>query len=119
MYTGPFFSINEWLDAVDPSYCTFEGGDDLAFDPQLPNPFPGGFDDHTCGTVKVPHVISASQVVEEISYTDFYKQRQCDEFAKLGLMGVTVLYSSANTSVAGAQKLYCLDNNGTSPSCVR
>ncbi|KAF5310892.1 hypothetical protein D9619_008189 [Psilocybe cf. subviscida] len=111
--TGSFFSINEWLDAVDGSYCTSDGGNDLAFNPQLPNPFPGGFNNHSCGTVKVPNIISVSQAVEEITYTDFYKQCQCNEFVKLGLMGVTVLYAAANTGTAGAARLYCLDDNGS------
>ena len=53
---GEFFSLNEWLDAVDGSYCTFDGGDDFVFDPQLPNPLPGGFMDHSCGTAKAPNV---------------------------------------------------------------
>lgn len=118
--TGQFFSLNEWLDAVDGSYCTSDGGDDFTFDPQLPNPLPGGFKDHSCGTVKAPNVVSNSQAVDEHAYTAFYRQRQCNEFAKLGLMGVTVLYSAGNTGtsgtntgLSGTQSGYCIDENGT------
>ncbi|KAF8965082.1 subtilisin-like protein [Flammula alnicola] len=110
---GQFFSLNEWLDAVDGSYCTSEGGDDFTFDPQLPNPRPGGFTDHSCGTAKAPNVVSNSQAVDEHVYSDFYRQRQCNEFAKLGLMGVTVLYSAGNTGISGIQSGYCLDDNGS------
>ncbi|KJA23154.1 hypothetical protein HYPSUDRAFT_40323 [Hypholoma sublateritium FD-334 SS-4] len=117
---GQFFSMNEWLDAVDGSYCTSGGGDDLTFDPQLPNPLPGGFKDHSCGTAKVPNVVSNSQAVDEHAYTAFYRQRQCNEFAKLGLMGVTVLYaagntgtSGTNTGISGTQSGYCIDDNGS------
>ena len=118
--TGSFFSFNEWLDAVDGSYCTSDGGDDFTFDPQLPNPLPGGFKDHSCGTAKAPNVVSNSQAVDEHAYTAFYRQRQCNEFAKLGLMGVTVLYaagntgtSGTNTGLSGTQSGYCIDENGT------
>ncbi|KAF8905279.1 Pro-kumamolisin, activation domain-containing protein [Gymnopilus junonius] len=97
---GEVFSFNEWLDAVDGSYCTSEGGDDFTYDPQLPNPLPGGFKDHSCGTVKAPNVVSNSQAFHEYQFSDFYKNRQCNEFAKLGLMGVTIFG-------------YCLDGNGS------
>ncbi|KAJ8501884.1 hypothetical protein ONZ45_g11978 [Pleurotus djamor] len=67
--SGPFggVSFNEWLDAVDGSYCTSDGGDDLNFDPQFPNPFPdpGAFNDHSCGIVRPPNVISVSRGDEE------------------------------------------------------
>jgi tripeptidyl-peptidase-1 len=107
-------SFNEWLDAVDGSYCTSQGGDDFTYDPQLPNPFPGGFPDHSCGTISNatrPHVVSNSQAVHEYFFSEFYLERQCNEFAKLGLMGVSVLYAAGNTGVAGVRG-YCLDDNG-------
>ncbi|PPQ78612.1 hypothetical protein CVT25_010576 [Psilocybe cyanescens] len=112
---GPIssFSFNDWLDAVDGSYCTSDGGDDFTFDPQLPNPLPGGFKDHSCGTVKSPNVVSNSQGLHEFQYSEFYRQRQCNEFGKLGLMGVTILYSAGNTGTAGTQSGYCLDDNGS------
>ncbi|KAH9478356.1 Tripeptidyl-peptidase sed1 [Psilocybe cubensis] len=110
---SPSLSFNEWLDAVDGSYCTSEGGDDFTFDPQLPNPLPGGFQDHSCGTVKPPNVVSNSQGFEELRLSQFYRQRQCNEFGKLGLMGVTVLYSAGNTGTSGTQSGYCLDDNGS------
>lgn len=68
--------------------------------------------EHSCGTVKPPNVVSNSQSDEEYRLPEFYLQRQCNEFAKLGLMGVTVLYSAGNTGVAGATTGYCLDDNG-------
>jgi len=99
---------------MDGSYCTSQGGDDFTYDPQLPNPFPGGFPDHSCGTIPNatrPHVVSNSQAAHEYFFSEFYLERQCNEFAKLGLMGVSVLYSAGNTGVAG-QRGYCLDDNG-------
>lgn len=50
--------------------------------------------------------------------TAFYSQRQCAEYAKLGLQGVTILYSSGDDGVAGNGGA-CIapdgtENNGTS-----
>lgn len=36
-------SFNNFLDAIDGSYCTFEGGDDPTQDGIYPDPFPGGY----------------------------------------------------------------------------
>ncbi|KAJ6624176.1 hypothetical protein B0H10DRAFT_1943375 [Mycena sp. CBHHK59/15] len=92
MLTGNFLSFNEWLDAVDGSYCTSEGGDDLAFDTQFPNPtVTGGVQEHSCRTVKPPYVILNSRADFEYHLSSFYAEQQCNEFAKLGLMGVTTV----------------------------
>ncbi|KAG5645670.1 hypothetical protein DXG03_005508 [Asterophora parasitica] len=111
--TGEFRSFNEWLDAVDGSYCTYEGGDDLTYDPPLPNVLPGGLQQHDCGTVKAPYVVSNSQATHEYAFSQFYLERQCAEFGKLGLMGMTVMYSAGNVGTAGTQSGYCLDENGS------
>jgi tripeptidyl-peptidase-1 len=109
---GPIISFNEWLDAVDGSYCTSDGGDDFTYDPTIPNPFPGGLTEHTCGIIQPPNVVSNSQADHEYRFSQFYLQRQCNEFAKLGLMGVTIIYSAGNAGVSGAQSGVCLDQNG-------
>ncbi|KAG6810219.1 hypothetical protein H0H92_012845 [Tricholoma furcatifolium] len=108
-----FRTANEWLDAVDASYCTAKGGDDITYDPTLPNPLPGGYNAHSCGTVTAPYVVSNSQADYEHRFPQFYLERQCAEFGKLGLMGITVLYAAGNTGVSGVQSGYCLDENGT------
>ena len=36
-------SFNNFLDAIDGSYCTFEGGDDPHADEIYPDPAPGGY----------------------------------------------------------------------------
>ena len=36
-------SFNTLLDALDGSFCSFEGGDDPIQDPTYPDPFPGGY----------------------------------------------------------------------------
>ena len=64
-----------------------------------------------CGTVTPAYVISTSYGYNEADLTPFYAGRQCAEYAKLGLMGVTVLYSSGDDGVAGNGNL-CLNPNG-------
>ncbi|KIJ66022.1 hypothetical protein HYDPIDRAFT_174767 [Hydnomerulius pinastri MD-312] len=107
-------SFNNFLDAIDGTYCTFEGGDDPTQDATYPDYYaPGGYTGpEDCGTVKPTNVISTSYAYNEADLTPFYTARQCAEYAKLGLMGVTVLYSSGDYGVAGNGGL-CLEANGT------
>ncbi|KAH9978682.1 subtilisin-like protein [Lactifluus volemus] len=110
MVKGAFF--NNWLDAVDGSFCTFEGGDDPAYDVIYPDPLPGGYNQPgSCGIIKPPYVVSISYGADESGITEAYAQRQCNEYGKLGMMGTTVLYSSGDNGVAGLGG-QCLDGNG-------
>ncbi|KAI9001568.1 subtilisin-like protein [Trametes punicea] len=104
-------SFNTLLDALDGSYCTFEGGDDPTSDPTYPDPFGGYQGPEQCGGITPAHVISTSYSYDEWELTPAYEQRQCAEYAKLGLMGVTVLYSSGDYGVAGNGGI-CLDADG-------
>lgn len=112
-------SFNNFLDALDASYCTFDGGDDPTADATFPDPRPGGFKGpENCGGFTATKVISTSYSHNENSLTPFYVERQCNEFLKLGLMGVTSLYSSGDRGVAGRNE-QCTDpvtgllNNGS------
>jgi tripeptidyl-peptidase-1 len=100
-----------FLDALDASYCTFEGGDDPTLDPKYPdtapNPanesyLPEGTWDHPemCGAYKPTNVISVSYGLGEDAFSYFYEDRQCMEYMKLGLQGVTVVYSSGDAGVS-------------------
>ncbi|KAI1788899.1 subtilisin-like protein [Ganoderma leucocontextum] len=105
-------SFNNWLDAVDASFCTFEGGDDPTQDGIYPDPLPGGFNQpESCGILTPPFVVSTSYGQDESSVTAAYAQRQCTEYAKLGMLGTTVLYSSGDDGVAGNGGV-CLDGSG-------
>ncbi|KIY49300.1 subtilisin-like protein [Fistulina hepatica ATCC 64428] len=97
-------SFNNFLDALDEAYCTFEGGDDPLNDAPYPDPYGGGgYPGKDCGTISKPaHVISTSYAYNEADLSPAYTARQCVEYAKLGLMGVTVLYSSGDNGVAGS-----------------
>ncbi|KAG6381961.1 peptidase S8/S53 domain-containing protein [Boletus reticuloceps] len=95
-------SFNNFLDAIDGSYCTFDGGDVPPRDPVYPDTRFGGYTGpEACGTVKPAYVISTSYSSNEADLSLFYAERQCTEYAKLGLMGITILYSSGDYGVAG------------------
>ncbi|KAH9213779.1 peptidase S8/S53 domain-containing protein [Leptodontidium sp. 2 PMI_412] len=105
-YLGGTFEL--FLDAVDGSYCTYLGGDDPAHNPQYPDPTPGGYNEtKMCGGAKPPTVISISYGGDEATFTPFYTNRMCNEYMKLGLQGMSILFASADYGVAGW--LGCLD----------
>ncbi|KAF8583812.1 subtilisin-like protein [Ramaria rubella] len=106
-------SFNNLLDALDKSFCTFEGGDDPTQDGIYPDTLPGGFNHpESCGITNAAHVISTSYSFNEEDATPAYLIRQCNEYGKLGLLGTTVLYSSGDRGVAGRNNI-CAFPNGT------
>lgn len=94
-------SFNNFLDSIDGSYCTFEGGDDPTQDAIYPDPPDGYIGPDNCGGYSATKVISTSYSYNEADVTPAYANRQCQEYMKLGLQGVTVLYSSGDYGVAG------------------
>jgi tripeptidyl-peptidase-1 len=88
-------------DAIDGSYCTYDGGDDPTQDGVYPDPYGGYQGPENCGGYAATKVISTSYGYNEADLTPQYEQRQCHEYMKLGLMGVSVLYSSGDYGVAG------------------
>ncbi|KAG1804120.1 subtilisin-like protein [Suillus subaureus] len=106
-------SFNTFLDALDGTYCAYDGGDDPSQDPVYPDTASGGYnDDEDCGTVQPANVISTSYGYNEADLSAAYAIRQCDEYAKLGLMGVTFLFSSGDEGVAGNTG-NCLNADGS------
>ncbi|OCK79883.1 hypothetical protein K432DRAFT_435096 [Lepidopterella palustris CBS 459.81] len=112
-------SFNNFLDGIDGTYC---GGDDPTQDGVYPDPYnvTGAYEGpEDCGTFAPTKVISTSYGYNEADLTPAYEMRQCNEYMKLGMMGVTVLYSSGDYGVAGNSG-QCIDpttgayNNGTS-----
>ncbi|KAI0370826.1 subtilisin-like protein [Pilatotrama ljubarskyi] len=104
-------SFNNLLDGLDASYCTSGGGDDPTQDGIYPDTAPGGYGKNDCGTVKPAFIISTSYGYQEADLTPAYMQRQCAEYGKLSLTGVTFVYSSGDAGVGGRQDV-CLDENG-------
>ncbi|XMA16888.1 hypothetical protein WAI453_009679 [Rhynchosporium graminicola] len=98
-------SFNNFLDALDASYCSYQGGDDPTQDAVYPDTLgegPGVYKGpQNCGGFTATKVISTSYGYNEADLTPFYENRQCYEYMKLGLQGVTFLYSSGDYGVAG------------------
>ncbi len=75
-------SFNNFLDAIDGSYCTFEGGDDPTQDAVYPDPFGGYQGPENCGGYAATNVISTSYGYNEVrssfvspnSSTDIFKR---------------------------------------------
>lgn len=54
-----------------------------------------------CGVYKPTNVISISYGGQESDLPAYYQERQCNEFLKLGLQGVSILIASGDDGVAG------------------
>ncbi|KAF8645563.1 hypothetical protein AX16_007736 [Volvariella volvacea WC 439] len=105
-------SFNNLLDALDGPFCSFDGGNDPIIDGNYPDDSLGGYTGDTdCGTVSPTNVIATSYGYNEVDLTYSYVRRQCNEYAKLGLMGITFLYASGDFGVAGHGNL-CLREDG-------
>lgn len=102
-------SFNDFLDAIDGSYCSVPPGDDPTQDGIYPDPYCDPASQvcykgpKNCGGFAATKVISTSYGYNEHDLTPAYEMRQCNEYMKLGLMGVSVLYSSGDYGVGGNQ----------------
>lgn len=92
--------FDTFLDAIDGTYCTYKGGDDPVVDGTSPT--------RQCGTFKPTNVISISYGLAEEEYPVGYQKRQCEEYMKLGLQGVSLFLASGDYGVAEDQ---CLGPN--------
>ena len=125
-------TFNIFLDALDASYCTYLGGDAPYVDPQYPDPNEGGYTGPLqCGGAPLSNVFSFSYNQIEEGLPVFYQQRQCYEWMKLGLQGVSVFFASGDSGVAnrcrqhesrcswGPSRLtFISDNAGYENSCL-
>ncbi|KAF4990835.1 hypothetical protein FGRMN_8216 [Fusarium graminum] len=93
--------FNDFLDAVDASYCKYDGGDDPEYDPQFPV-FGGWQGPAMCGKYQVTNVVSISFAVDETTFNRHYMERQCHEWMKLALTGVSVVVAAGDRGVQGA-----------------
>jgi tripeptidyl-peptidase-1 len=114
------FGFNTFLDALDgvssifpsrlqvnylQSYCTFsaynETGNDPYLDQEYPDPNTGGWGGQLmCGVYKPTNVISLSYGGQESDVPISYQKRQCLEYLKLGLQGVSFLFASGDSGVS-------------------
>lgn len=106
---------NNFLDAIDGSYCTFEGGDSVSWDATYPHDAssPDAYTgEPNCGTQNATNVISVSYGRNEDARPASYNARECTEYMKLALMGVTIMFSSGDTGVTGISGR-CLNEDGS------
>ncbi|KAG6008285.1 hypothetical protein E4U21_004747 [Claviceps maximensis] len=92
-------NLNTMLAGFDHHYC--HSALDPAIDPIYPDvQNPGGYNASDCGNRRPPLVISISWAQPEAELPARYLRRQCIEFLKLGLQGVTVLAASGDAGPA-------------------
>jgi len=90
--------FNTFLDALDGSYCSTID----PLDPPYPDPQTGGYKGSLqCGVYTPTNVISISYGGQEADLPASYQQRQCNEFMKLGMQGVSIVLASGDSGVAG------------------
>ncbi|KAK9412956.1 putative Peptidase S53 domain-containing protein [Seiridium unicorne] len=108
------WGFNTLLDAIDGSYCTYnaynETGDLPNWDPTYPDPGPDGYNGTLqCGVFEPPNVISLSYGGQEADVPISYQKRQCNEYLKLGLQGVTFVFASGDSGVSNYPEPYGFD----------
>lgn len=90
--------LNNFLDAIDGSYCDFIS----PLDPHYPDPAPNGYKGQLmCGVYEPTNVISISYGEAEADLPISYHRRQCAEWMKLGMQGVSVVVASGDSGVQG------------------
>ncbi|KAH8671471.1 putative protease S8 tripeptidyl peptidase I [Xylariales sp. PMI_506] len=99
------WGFNTLLDAIDGSYCTYsaynETGNAPGIDPTYPDPAANGYKGQLqCGVYEPPNVISLSYGGQEADVPIAYQKRQCNEYLKLGLQGVTFAFASGDSGVS-------------------
>ncbi|KAK5111656.1 Tripeptidyl-peptidase sed1 [Meristemomyces frigidus] len=108
--------LNNFLDAIDGSYCTYSAFNETGnspLDPPYPDKQAGGYTGSLqCGVYQPTNVISISYGGDEQSLPVSYQRRQCNEFMKLGLQGISVCVSSGDSGV-GQQ-----DSTGAATVCL-
>ncbi|KAF3014047.1 hypothetical protein E8E14_011471 [Neopestalotiopsis sp. 37M] len=105
------WGFNTLLDAIDGSYCTYsafnETGDLPNWDPTYPDSGPDGYNGTLqCGVFEPPNVLSLSYGGQEADVPISYQKRQCNEYLKLGLQGVTFVFASGDSGVSNYPEPY-------------
>jgi tripeptidyl-peptidase I len=114
------YGFNTFLDALDGSYCIYSAfgetrnasniGDDGQGRPVYPDPRPGEFNGPLqCGLYKPTNRIFWSYGGDEADVPDYYQKRQCKENLKLGVRGVSILFTSGDSGVSTYPPPYGID----------
>ncbi|KAG5970552.1 hypothetical protein E4U55_001614 [Claviceps digitariae] len=100
--TTTLFQVNDAKGQEDPFFALFDAIDG-GFCHKDPDRYPNGM----CDVYEPTNVISVSYGGTEDEYTVKELSRQCNEFMKLGLQGISVIVASGDVGVA-SQQGYCL-----------
>ena len=108
------WGFNTLLDAIDGSYCKYsaygETGDLPGVDPTYPDPGPGGYNGKLqCGVYKPTNVFTLSYGGQEVDVPISYQRRQCNEYMKLGLQGITFVFASGDSGIGNYPPPYGFD----------
>ena len=111
--------LNTFLDFLDGSYCNRSAfgikGDSPGFDPVYPDTDPNFANPWgqpvQCGITKPPRVLSISSSSAEDLVSAAYARRQCQEFMKLGMQGVSIFGASGDSGVANINGTCIGDDN--------
>lgn len=77
------------------------------WDPTYPDPGPDGYNGTLqCGVFEPPNVLSLSYGGQEADVPISYQKRQCNEYLKLGLQGVTFVFASGDSGVSNYPEPY-------------
>lgn len=97
--------LNNFLDAIDGSYCSYSAFGETGnspLDPPYPDPKEGGYKGQLqCGVYKPTNVITISYGGQEFGFSMAYQRRQCNEFMKLGMQGISIFVASGDSGVGG------------------
>ncbi|EJU01803.1 subtilisin-like protein [Dacryopinax primogenitus] len=95
-------SFNNFLDAIDASYCTYLGGDDPTQDSIYPDTDnPDGYQGtNQCGAFQATKVMSVSYYTCVANVLPVTPMLTPSQYMKLGLQGVTLLFSTGDSGVA-------------------
>ncbi|CAO1639400.1 unnamed protein product [Sympodiomycopsis kandeliae] len=107
-------SFSDFLDAVDGSFCANDDPTQDGIYPDNNSTAHAYKGPKQCGGVAASDVISVSYGQDEQDLTPLYANRQCQEYAKLGLQGKTFVFSSGDYGVAGNSGV-CSPNNVFNP----
>ncbi|KAI0141705.1 putative protease S8 tripeptidyl peptidase I [Xylariaceae sp. FL1272] len=105
------WGFNTFLDAIDGSYCTYsaygETGNAPGIDPTYPDPAPDGYNGTLqCGVYNSTNVVSFSYGGQEADVPIAYQKRQCNEYLKLGLQGISFVFASGDSGVSNYPEPY-------------
>ena len=99
-------TLDNMLAAFDLYHCDNFGPND----PQYPSSNLEGYNNIDCGTLSAPKVLLISFTCSEADFSSTYLQRQCLEYLKLGMMGITHIVNTSDHGTLTGIGIGCVDD---------